>query len=210
MYMAAVGEIRGNWPAFQAVVAALDDAGIETLVNTGNCVGEHPWPQEVVGLLRTRSVPSVQGLLDRRTARMIRKSATLSRTRPADELAALQDTFDRLRPGDIEFLARLPRHRTLRIEGIDIFLCHGTPARQTDTLAPGDSPSKFQRAREEANAPLIIVGNPPEPYAHWETGTLFVNPGAVGLCPGARKEAVYALIDTESDPWRVRFERVAY
>ena len=57
MYLAIFCAVRGNFPALQAILGAVDERGIETVFNAGNCVGRYPWPNEVIGLLRERNLP---------------------------------------------------------------------------------------------------------------------------------------------------------
>ena len=65
MIFAAFGGVRGNLSALEAILAAVDAEGIQTLVNTGDCVVGGPAPNEVIELLRLRRIPTVQGQSDR-------------------------------------------------------------------------------------------------------------------------------------------------
>jgi len=209
MLMAALGDIHGNLPALEAVLAEIDDAGILTILNTGDCVVGGASPSEVVDVIRARQIPTVQGLMDRRAAGFLRKRATLRAKHPAD-FEAIAWTYERLRSDNIEFLSGLPKTVSLTIEGLAMVLCHGAPSGPGDVLRETDALERFRRQRERANARIVVCGQTHEAFARWVDDTLFVNPGAVGVSGEEDARASYALIDTEESPWRASFRRVAY
>ena len=210
MYLAAIGDIHGNLPALAAVLAAIDEEGIQTIVNTGDAVVGHPWPNEVVELLRSRNIPSVQGDLDRRVVHFLRKQETLRRKLSPDEFEALRQTYTAIQSLNLEFLRTLPRRRMLHVEGADICVCHGTPTSQSDTLGEEDPPAKFRRVREMTNAQIVISGATHRPFSRTVDATLFVNPGAVGAGHGGARIATYAIVDTETEPWEARIRELSY
>jgi putative phosphoesterase len=210
MYLAAIGDIHGNLPALEAVLAAIDDAGIHTIVNTGDSVAGHPWPNEVIELLRGRNIPSVQGDLDRRVVHFLRKQETLRRKSTEDEFEALRQTHAAIHSQNLEFLRSLPRHRMLHVEGIDLCVCHGTPGSQSETLDEEDPPGKFRRVRELTNAHVVVSGATHRPFSRTVDATLFVNPGAVGVAPAGARMAAYAIVDTETEPWEARIQELRY
>lgn len=206
MLMAVCGDIHGNFPAFEAVLAAVDDAGIQTIVCTGDCSVGHPRPNEVIDRLRARCIPSVQSELDRSAAYFHRKREQLRARCDAETFKALQWTYENTSSKNLEYLRELPRHRVLTIDGITLFFSHGTPHSPKNELREADDIAKFQRLREKANTDIILCGRTHEPFARIVEGTLFANPGATGIGP----KASYAVIDTESEPWRAYFHKVQY
>lgn len=210
MWIAAIGNIHGNLPAFEAVLADIDEAGIHTILNTGDCIVGDIYPNEVVDVIRTRAIHTVQGLMDRHAATFLKKRYTLARKLPAD-FTAIAWTYEHLRSDNLEFIRALPKMTTLTLEGIGIALCHGTPSGQHDALYETDPDGRFRRQRERApEARLIVCGRTHRPFARWVDHTLFVNPGAVGVSHEGRRRATYALISTEEEPWQVDIRQVAY
>lgn len=61
MKIGVFGDIHANLAALEAVLAALHEAGCETLVCTGDIVGYGPSPAECVHLVRSRGIPCVLG-----------------------------------------------------------------------------------------------------------------------------------------------------
>ena len=194
MLLAAFGDIAGNWPAFRAVLDAVDAEGIQTLVNTGDSVGRYPWPGEVVTALSSRRITSVQGFLDRHIGQCIRKQSTMK----ADEW--VRAAYNILSSDQVEFLLGLPKRKTFTVDGVQIFM-------SADSPDEADSEAKFSRIREGANAEILICGHAETPFVRQVGGALFVNPGSV--C-GEVGVARYAIIDTETTPWHAKLCQVSY
>jgi len=210
MLIAAIGNIHGNLPALEAVLREIDDAGIQTIVNTGDCVAGHPWSNEVIDLLRERSIPTVQGEQDRLVARFERKRKSLARDISRDECARIQEAYEAARSENLEFLAALPKQLFLTIDGISVCVCHGTPQGQNDVLHEEDDIGRFRRLREAANTDIIICGRSHTPFSRVVDNTLFVNPGAVGISAEGPRQATYVTISTETEPWEALAYSLAY
>jgi predicted phosphodiesterase len=148
--------------------------------------------------------------MDRCTVRFLRKQRTLQARFPLETFEALRATFEALRSDNLEFLAGLPRQRALVIDGIPICLCHGTPASQTDGLFAADDLTRFRRLRERANAAIVICGRTHKAFSRLVDDALFVNPGAVGVPVGKGSTARYAVINTETLPWRADLHHIQY
>jgi predicted phosphodiesterase len=207
MVLAAFGEVRGNFPALDAVLAAIDDAGIRTVVCTGNLAVGYPYPNEVIDLIERRNIASVQGVHDKLTAAIVRSGKkTLSRV-DAETAHALQWTYDRLTSANIEVLRALPRTQRLTVDGVDVCVCSGAPEAVNDVIGPETPDAKFQRYREAARADIVIGGNSRTPFDRLVEDTLFVNPGSVGDDP---RGGAYAIVSTESEPWSVEHCVVEY
>lgn len=211
MLMAVIGDIHGNLPALQAVLEPIDAAGIQTILCTGDSVVGYPWPNEVVDLLRERGIPSVQGEMDRLAGAFLRKGRSLEEKWLPAHFAALRWTYENMTSLNIEFLRELPRQRTVTLEGIDVFLCHGSPGGGPgDGLREDQDDQHFLRQREAANAPIVACGRTHRPFHRWALDTLFVNPGSVGIPPDEGPRASCALVNTETEPWTAEIQWVEY
>ena len=208
MLLAALGDIHGNLPALEAVLEEIDEAGIQTVVNTGDCVAGHPWPNEVIDHLDARNILTVQGEMDRFVSRFLRNQGSLKKRCTPDQFEVLRWAHENTRSDNLEFLRALPRTRTLVVDGVAIFVCHGVGERQSRGLREDDKLDNFRRLRETAPAQLIISGRTHKPFARWVDDTLFVNPGAVDPDVTDAARACYATIDTEKDPWETHFHHL--
>lgn len=210
MLCAAIGDIHANLPALDAVLEAIDDAGIHTIVNTGDCVVGGAWPNEVIAVLRARSIPSVQGDWDRYTARFHRQRKTLEKTLRTEDLAAIEWTYEATTSDGLEYLAGLPKERTLTVDGIVIHLCHEGRQNATESVEDAQVLARFRRLREATQAHVIVCGHARVPSMRWVDDTLVVNPGGVGNCEKLGQVARFAIIDTEQDPWTAHFHEIPY
>ncbi|GMV99060.1 MAG: hypothetical protein AMXMBFR84_01990 [Candidatus Hydrogenedentota bacterium] len=210
MHFAVFGDVHGNWPALKAVLDDIARRGILTIVHTGDLVVGFPYPNEVVEAVRERGIPGVQGEWDRLTVRASRKGESIQRKIGEDEWEALQWTYSHTQSRSLEFLRALPKTRTFDMDGTPVFVCHGTPASSSDVLLRGEADMRFKRMREVANTPIVVCGKSHEPFARTVDGTLFVNPGAVGLAAGDGAVASYAVVSTESAPASAELCTVSY
>jgi predicted phosphodiesterase len=197
-------------PAFEAVLHAIDAAGIETIVNTGDSVVGFQWPNQVLDLLQERGIPSVQGEMDRLTVRCHRKTDTLRRRLAADEFAQVNWTYENTSAPNLEYLARLPKQRIVIVDNVAVFVSHRTSRGAAAELGDTSAPARFRRVREATNAPIVIFGRTHRPFARIVDDALFVNPGSVGCAEAAPTRAHYAVVTTESEPWQAELRCVEY
>ena len=210
MLLAAFAGVSGNLPALDAVLAAIDNAGIHTLVNGGDSVLGYPWPNEVLVRMQSRRMHSVQGATDRQVVRARRKVDSMRERMEPALLDAVTWTHRVTLSNNLEYLGTLPRRMIFPVEGLSVCLCNGTPCSQSERLSPEDTDARFRREREYANVHVVVMGGGTEPFWRNVDGTLFVNPGAVGMGEGDKPTACYAIISTETSPWSVQFEHVSY
>lgn len=210
MLVAAFGGISGNLPALECILADVDRAGIHTRLNTGNLIVGFPWPNEVVQLVQSTRMLSVQGELDRLTVRATRKGASLKTRIDPAVLEATAWTHRVTLSRHLEYLGTLPKKKVFTVEGLSVCLCYGTPASHTERLLADDDMQRYRRQREYANVHIVVMGGGCEPFWRMVDDTLFVNPGCAGFWGGEKPTACYATINTEGDPWSVQFHHVPY
>lgn len=217
MIMAAFGGLRGSMPVLRALLDAVDAEGIQTIVNTGDCVVGHPSPNDVIECLCRRRIPTVQGLWDRRVAWFHQKQKRLRAKSSPEEFALIEETYRQCKSENLEYLHALPRTRTLVVDGIRIGLCHGTFTSQSECLRHDDDDALFRRQREIQPLPIIVCGGAPEGFVRTVDETLFVNPGraavaagSAGVAPDGTERASYAVISTEEEPFQAELTWVDY
>lgn len=203
MYLAAIGNIGGNLPALEAVLGAIDDAGMQVIFNTGNCAVGKGRVNECISLLRERKAVSVQGEEDRRLVHFLRKRETLRRKLAPEQFARLEEAHAIITSENLEYLRCLPRSRFISYETVTYALFHGTPTSQTDHLNADDSDDRFRRVREAANTEILVFNGGAEGFQRVIDACLFVGAGAVDA-----PEPGYAVVDTEIRPWKAEMFKV--
>jgi putative phosphoesterase len=205
MIFAAIGSINGNKNALECALHAIADAGIQTLLHTGDAVVGGPDGNEVIALLEKFGVICVQGNLDRLVVRYSRKQDTLDRKVDEAILPALRETHERLSSQNLERLRDWRKTRTFLVEGLSGILCHGSPGNPREVITADTPVARLKRQREITRADIIVSGGTDDFFTRHVDGALFVAPGSLNVTPGF---ASYALISTEESPWDATQEQV--
>ena len=200
MLIAVIGEVAGNFRSFEAALKAIENEGIQTILQTGNLVLGESGSNESVLLAESRGLHCVLGEQDRKVVRFQKKKAMIERRMDKDAFDKLRHAHESLRPNSIEWLQRLPRERRIELEGIGILLCGGAPGAANQVIEKNTPAVRLQRYRENTDCRLILCGGNGSPFHHRVADTLFVHPGPV--TPN-QDRAAYTRVDTEELPWRV-------
>jgi len=200
MLLAVLGDVNGDVCSLDAALEAIEEAGIGTVLHTGNWVAGGPNPGECIARARERGIVSVQGGQDRLVVHATRKAASLDKRWGPKTAEAIRQAHARVSATALEWLRELPRRRVLTFEGKALLLCHGSVTSQASVLDPDWDETKLARQREEANTPVIIAGGHPEPWSLHVAGTLFAGPGTLRGATAVR----YTIIDTDKRPAAAR------
>jgi len=208
MILVALGDTHGNASALEAVLAAVDEEGIQTIVHAGDTVAGHGGNASTVARLQERGIPNVQGEADRKVVRFLRKRATLERKSEPETFRALEQASLDCSSSQLEYLRGLPRVWQGEIDGISTAMCSGSVTSASEILRGDDDTARFQRQREIIPAQILILGGSHEPFEKRIGDTLMVSPGTVGMDDD--RLAHFAVISTESEPWQVDFRTASY
>ncbi len=203
MIFAVIGDIKGNFSALDAIMQAIDDAGIDVVLHTGNCAVGQAEGNLTIEMMKSRNIISIQGGMDRHLVYYRRERNRTSNLEMEDQVL-LASANEFVSTSNIEFLRTLPRQRFLTLEGIEILLCHGSPTSPFSFLTSHTPMIRFEREREKAGAAIVLCGTTTEAYYKWVNGMLFV-----GAAPVSKElmtsDAEYILINTDTKPWSVKF-----
>lgn len=217
--VAVLSDIHGNSAALDAVLADARDAAPDLTVNLGDCLSGPLDAGGTAERLVAAGLPTVAGNHDRWLV-----------DRPAHAMGAWERAaLPRLSPAHLAWLRALPA--TLEVGGL--FLCHGTPASDTEAWLDAPGPDGVlalaPRAAVEAAAAgvpgeVLLCGHTHIPRAvRLADGRLVVNPGSVG-CPAwadrrahpllraetGAPDARYALLERRGGVWRAALRTVGY
>lgn len=206
MIFAAIGNIDGHNRALEAAIDAIVEAGIQTILHTGNAAAGAAGGNEVLALLDARGVICVQGNTDRLVVRFSRKQETMEQKVDGALLPALRFAHEHLTSQNLERLRDWRKSQTVALEEWKGFLCHGSPGNPREILTADTPLSKMQRQREIARCDIIVCGGSPEPFSRFVDGAFFVSPGALVAEDGSVR---YTLINTEVKPWTATTQTVA-
>lgn len=205
MIFAAIGSIDGHDRALLDALRAIEEAGILTILHTGNAIVGKQGGNEVLSLLTRFNVRCVQGINDRLAVRYSRKQQSLEQKLDPALLEQLRWAHDNVSSQNLETIRDWRKNRALELEGLRIFLCHGSPGNPREILRADTPQAKLQRQREQAGADIVVCGGAETPFSLDVDGTLFVSPGPLVAEDGATQ---YTLVNTEEEPWEVTVEQV--
>ena len=134
MRVAALYDVHGNLPALDAVLADAERAGADAIVFGGDVVSG-PLPRETLERARALGERAhwIRGNGDRYVVAAADRTA--SGHDPADRTAAW--AASKLSDDDLAFLAALPEHVVLEVDGLGPTLfCHGSPRSDEEIITP--------------------------------------------------------------------------
>ena len=215
MLIAVIGDIHGNYHALKAVLAGIDERGVDKLLCVGDVVGYGAHPVECLNVVRERAALLVAGNHDWAVAEKI--STDYFNADAGDSIAW---TRDRLPAEDVRYLGGLP---LVVFEEEDVALVHSSP------YAPGDfdyiqtiydARLAFNSLKKRvcfvghSHVPIVFFNSDPIHYfleSQFKlppSGKVIVNVGSVGQPRDLNPKAGYAIYDTEAE--RVFMHRVDY
>lgn len=202
MRIALLADLHANLPAVRAVLQDAAQIGCDAIWCAGDVVGRGPHPNEVVELLRTVDVVTVQGNWDEAVGmgREVTGSIWESPEAEAHGQRSLEWTAARLSEENMAWLRQLPVTLRIGVEGRLAHLFHGTPLKQNEYLWD-DRPSRyFARIASDEGDDLFCFGHTHETYHRVSGQAHFVAAGSVGCGGAGDGSARYAVIYvTESD-----------
>ncbi len=207
MQLAVLGDTKGNFAAFQAVIDAIAEEGIETIVHMGNTEFVETDINSLIELIKSTGVLALRGTGEARLVRLGRKRAQTASRMPRDAYEALCAVHDSLTSANLEFLRALPKCREWCVEGLTVVACHASPGASSAILDGDTGLARLRREREARLADLVLCGGAEDPFDRLVDGTFFAGPGKLAAAPG---RARFAVLDTDLSPIRMDMRHVSY
>lgn len=233
MKIAFFSDIHANLPALDAVLSDMSRRPIDMRFCLGDLVGYAPWPNEVVGLIRARGIPTLAGNYDEGVGLNSDDCGCAYKT---DEDKARGDqsiafTNEMVTDETRVYLRGLPRHlrvthQAARRPGarpLEILMVHGSPRKVNEYLFEDRPDKSFHRMMEVAGADVMLFGHTHKPYhkvlSYEVDGTRHyrhaINIGSVGKPKDGDPRACYAVLELQpdaspSEAINVEFVRVDY
>ena len=233
MKIAFISDIHGNLPALQAVLAEIDQAGVNHIINCGDTLGGPLESARTADLLMQRQIPMIAGNHERQMLTLPPEKMNASDTCALAELSAAQRAW----------LATAPPTMWL---ADDVFICHGTPhsdlqgwletvtndfgvngsvgvraatqAEVLERMGSGDHLQANLMACGHTHTPRVVsVPNPAGDHL-----MTIVNPGSVGLpaygdahpyrhfIENGSPHARYAVAEQTPAGWQIELRSVMY
>ncbi len=212
MTVAVISDIHANLPALQAVLARIDELGIERVYCGGDLVGYGPHPNEVVALVAERGIPTIYGNYDHAIARDLDDCGCAYVTPHDRELGqgSVAWTLEHTDRRSKEWMRALPFDLRFEVGAARVHLVHGSPRKLNEYLFEDKPARLYERLASTEDADALVFGHTHRPWVREHGGVLFVNCGSIGKPKDGDPRGAFAVLDASSGELCVTIERVAY
>lgn len=207
--IALLGDIHGNAPALETVLADARRRGATKFFNVGDVVGEAPFPNETIKLLLAHNVISIRGNFDRNVIDFDNRIAKIEGRKHPARVIAVRFTDQVIKPRRRRFLQQLPTQRVVKIGGVKLLLVHGSPRKENERIVARTAKSKLAEFAAMTDAAVIVCGHTHRPFVRRAAGKLFINTGSVGR-PAGDPRACYVLARCAKGRLTAKIVRVIY
>jgi predicted phosphodiesterase len=223
MKIALLADIHGNAIALDAVLEDIErEGGVDAHWILGDLVAIGPDP---IGVLQQISALDNTTIIRGNTDRYV-----ATNDRPGPGIAEVQANPALLKPliqvantfawtqgmvtaaGWLPWLAKLPLDFEMQLpDGTRFLGVHASPGTDDGTgISPASTDEEIETLFNNCHKDLVCVGHTHLPLDRkWEKMHL-VNPGSVGLSRTPDLHACYAMLETETDGYRIQHRRVPF
>ena len=207
------GDIHGNLPALEAVLADIETHDLTPLYCLGDLVGYGTFPNKVIATVRERNIPTLMGNYDQGVGNSSDDCGCAYTSKASEALGkrSIAWTNQNTTPGNKLFLKQLADQFPLQLEGLRIRLVHGSPRKINEYLYEERPDTTMERLLDIAEADVLICGHTHIPYHRiLPSGRHVVNAGSVGKPKDGNPQACYIVLEVTEDNLNVMFKRVPY
>src|SRR5687767_10962062 len=207
------GDIHGNLPALEAVLAEIEARGLSPLYCLGDLVGYGTFPNEVTEMIRDRNIPTIMGNYDQGVGNSSDDCGCAYTSKHAEALGkrSIAWTNQNTSTGNKLFLRELLAQIPLQLDGLHVLLVHGSPRKINEYLFADRPAATLERLLDLANADVLVCGHTHFPYHRiLPSGRHVVNAGSVGKPKDGNPQACYLVLEANNKDLTVTFMRVPY
>jgi len=200
-----LSDIHANKVALKRVLEDADD--VDKILCAGDIVDYNPWPLEAIEMAKLHDIQSVIGNHDRDSA--LRKPVGYN----VYAEISCRWTHSQLSLNERRYLLSLPEKLALDIEGVTLFICHGSPDDLVDeyVFPPPTTPlSVLEDYLRKAQANIVALGHTHVPFIQSFPEGYVINPGSVGQPRSGDPRASYVVITVENGEVKLEHRLVKY
>jgi putative phosphoesterase len=211
--VAVITDIHANVPALQAVLARIEECGVDAVYCGGDLVGYGPHPNEACALIQEREIPTIYGNYDYAIARDEEDCGCAYVTQHDRELGqrSVRWTLAHTDRAAKDFMRGLPFDLRFQIGNQRMRLVHGSPRKVNEYLFEDKPARTFERIAALSDCDVLVFGHTHKPWIHSYGGVLLVNCGSVGKPKDGDPRAAFAVLEGNVEGKVVAsIERVPY
>ncbi|AUX27201.1 protein phosphatase [Sorangium cellulosum] len=215
MRIALISDIHANEVALRAVMASIEEVGVDHVVCLGDVATLGPRPGATLDVLRELGCPCILGNHDEF---LLEPALIRTYTDVPIVVDAVDWCRDQLSGDDLAFLRTFQARLEIPLDaGATLLLFHGSPRSHMENLLADTPPEELDRALAGHAATVMAGGHTHIQMLRQHRGTLLVNPGSVGLPfkefaaggpPTLLDHAEYATVEARRGAVQVTLHRV--
>ena len=196
MKLAVLSDIHGNHYALEEVLLVAKKIGVQQLLILGDIVGYYYHPELVMAMLSDWTHELIRGnhekLLVQLLSGEIEQDILTKKYGSGHQLA-----IEKLSAEQISILVNAPESKKIKIDGVDILMCHGSNWDSGCYIYPDSSIEIL----EKCNEPLIdfvLIGHSHYPFVLRNKNSTLINVGSVGQSRVLGGVANWLVINTDN------------
>jgi predicted phosphodiesterase len=217
MRIGLISDIHGNLVALEAVLADIDQAGVDQIICLGDVAALGPQPCEVAARLRTLGCACIMGNHDLEVLNpdLVHQDAGLSPW----EVELVEWCVGQLSEADVDYLRSFRPLMEMPLAADGSLLCfHGSPRSHLEKLLATTPTAELDEMLAGHAATVMAGGHTHVQMLRQHKGLMVVNPGSIGFpleevpfegMPRYLPWAEYAIIDWVDGVLGVEFRRVS-
>jgi predicted phosphodiesterase len=212
-YVTIFGDIHGNLPALEVVIADIEAHDLSPLYCLGDLVGYGTFPNEVIEIIRKRNIPTIMGNYDQGVGNSSDDCGCAYTSKEAEALRKCSITWSNENTtGDNKlFLRQLIDQIPLELDGLRVRLVHGSPRKINEYLFENRPEATMERLLDMAEADVLVCGHTHIPYHQiLPSERHVVNASSVGKPKDGDPQACYVVLEANGRDLTVTFRRVPY
>lgn len=194
MRLAVIADIHSNAPALEAVLADIDQQGVDDVIVVGDFINGGPFPREVLDILYDRQPQVLLGNHERYIQDVTQPNFDET-AYPRERWGVVYWTLDYLNQADLAYIDSLP----ITIELDNLLLVHGSPRDLRGGILPDTPDDCLQEHFGEVSHPYVVTAHTHRPFVREWGNLTFINPGSVGMPVGWQPRC--QLCDFDTHEW---------
>ncbi|HVP21371.1 MAG TPA: metallophosphoesterase family protein [Anaerolineaceae bacterium] len=211
--IAIFSDIHANLPALQAVLADMDQRGLNQRYCLGDLVGYGTFPNEVIEIIRGNKIPTIMGNYDQGVGYSSDECGCAYKTAEEEALGKRSIAWSNAHTTaeNKAFLRSLLPQITFQLGDLRVVLAHGSPRRINEYLYIDRPDAGLERILDGVSADVLVVGHTHKPYHRvLPSGRHVINEGSVGKPKDGDPRACYVILEAAGWDLKVELVRVPY
>ena len=196
MKIAIISDIHGNYDALFSVLEKAKKEFVDHLLILGDIVGYYYDPEKILNLLSNWSFDMIKGNHEQILEDLI-KNSSLSESIRLKYGSGHQEAINKLSKKQLNFLFDLPKTKAIKIDGIKLLMCHGSPWSNDFYIYP-DSNNEIISKCDIKTFNFVLIGHSHYSFAIRNENSILINPGSVGQSRQVGGKASWCILNTNN------------